>query len=649
MTKSNGSIRRGLTVAGIAILISLIQSVSHASLGEWLSVGNAKAAGLGNAVTADPPGIDSIIYNPAGLSRLPVGKSYNLHAIIPDMKMEADIYHPDNSLILEVSPGNAPGLFSFMCDQGFIDPEFWGRGPQAEADFYAACDETFKNQPVVTDTNGKRIYAAQRSNGGPNKVIHSESNGVGVMAPGMKLQNLEGFMIGPGLSLGYRPEGSPFAFATGAYADMGGVGRPEDDPARFEGQIVAQVRFSYFTPSFSYSFNDRLHVGMSMAMAYQAMGMKMPLRLPNIGIGFIQSIQDQTCEFDESGIHGTPTENTAAQILWESISLCGGLYGAYSEIGEFKVEADKNFSLQFTFGVLWEPTDWLTIGASYRPEVKDTLKGDFRIDYTNGWVELFGRMRENPENLSGNPQDIGNTIFNILDLDFLCGNCMPYGSFDPGPGHGYHVQGELGSYYEESGLEMDVYQPAILSMGVSTRIVPRLKVNFDVRWVDYSSMDVVLIKFDKTLDFLRIMQLLADAQFGAGQTFNTHSQMGMPMGMNAAWHWAIGTEFQYNDRLAFRAGWEPRKTAIPDDKLGLFAPFGDTDIYGLGFSYRMAKGSTLDFSLMYLITEEVIKPNQSTMVNSVEWNHFAQNPYPGSRIVTKISGLFAELNYITRF
>lgn len=51
-----------------ALLVA--SQASFAALSENLTIANPKALALGNAVTADPPGIDSIHFNPAGLARV---------------------------------------------------------------------------------------------------------------------------------------------------------------------------------------------------------------------------------------------------------------------------------------------------------------------------------------------------------------------------------------------------------------------------------------------------------------------------------------------------------------------------------------------------------------------------------------------------
>ena len=66
-----------------------MSGVAHAQLAQNLLIGNAKALSLGNAVTADPPGIDSIHFNPAGLSRLR-GTQYELKFIAADVAVEGE-------------------------------------------------------------------------------------------------------------------------------------------------------------------------------------------------------------------------------------------------------------------------------------------------------------------------------------------------------------------------------------------------------------------------------------------------------------------------------------------------------------------------------------------------------------------------------
>src|SRR4051794_25751955 len=56
-------------LAAAASLAALGAAPAHAALTDNLAV-SPVAMSLGNAVTADPPGLDSIHFNPAGLSKI---------------------------------------------------------------------------------------------------------------------------------------------------------------------------------------------------------------------------------------------------------------------------------------------------------------------------------------------------------------------------------------------------------------------------------------------------------------------------------------------------------------------------------------------------------------------------------------------------
>ena len=54
-------------VAGVGAIMA---GVAQAQLANNLTIGNPKAKGLANAVTADSTGIDAVHYNPAALTKL---------------------------------------------------------------------------------------------------------------------------------------------------------------------------------------------------------------------------------------------------------------------------------------------------------------------------------------------------------------------------------------------------------------------------------------------------------------------------------------------------------------------------------------------------------------------------------------------------
>ena len=77
---SPNPVRSALLMCGISCTL-LLPTQSHAQLAQNIFIGNPKALALGNAVTADPPGIDAIHFNPAGLAKLLVSKYKKEHGL----------------------------------------------------------------------------------------------------------------------------------------------------------------------------------------------------------------------------------------------------------------------------------------------------------------------------------------------------------------------------------------------------------------------------------------------------------------------------------------------------------------------------------------------------------------------------------------
>ena len=77
--------------------LALLATNAQAVVSEDLTIGSAKALGLGNAVTADPPGIDSVHFNPAGLARMK-GRQFELKIFggAASVEMGFDDYYTDS-------------------------------------------------------------------------------------------------------------------------------------------------------------------------------------------------------------------------------------------------------------------------------------------------------------------------------------------------------------------------------------------------------------------------------------------------------------------------------------------------------------------------------------------------------------------------
>ena len=88
-------IRRIRGLAGksaLAVAVAVLSVNGHAMLSQNVSV-DLRALSLGNAVTADPPGIDSIPFNPAGLSKIN-GTQLDVQLLMAGFAISSDFSAP---------------------------------------------------------------------------------------------------------------------------------------------------------------------------------------------------------------------------------------------------------------------------------------------------------------------------------------------------------------------------------------------------------------------------------------------------------------------------------------------------------------------------------------------------------------------------
>jgi hypothetical protein len=95
----------GVTLAAMA------SSAAHAQVTHNITLGNPKALALGNAVTADPPGIDSIHFNPAGLAKIK-GRERQFKFLVAHMTLEAEFGDQEADAFSESYNGAQDALYT---------------------------------------------------------------------------------------------------------------------------------------------------------------------------------------------------------------------------------------------------------------------------------------------------------------------------------------------------------------------------------------------------------------------------------------------------------------------------------------------------------------------------------------------------------
>jgi long-subunit fatty acid transport protein len=543
-----------------AIIVSGCSSATFAQLGTNLSV-DVRSLSMGNAVTADPPGISAIHFNPAALTKIE-GLQTDVQGILANFDIQREFSVPAGYNVFGYSD----------------DPMVCNDGPEISSD-------------LCTDFKG---------------TVNGDVEYVSLYVPVLKkMVDLgEGLpMAAPTAGIAYNPPGSKTTFATAMYAPLvAGFGAENGNPANYMGQQVALERITYLSPSIAYRVNDELSVGASIGMSYQAIGLKTDLRFPNELIGMLRMIDEVVCTpFKENS-------DIITDILL--LGICNAQEGMnpFGRFGQMQLALEQSLSPSYNLGVLWEPTEDFSFGMVYQSAAKMRLKGKYHIDNAKAPRELINGLMSSPT---------GQILAAILGFP----NNIPA---------------------SESGLvSMDFEYPAHFQAGIKYKLLPDLQVNFDVGWTDYKAWDKFKFEFDRQISALKIAKLLSE---NIGD-----SSLALPLQFTSPWNYGIGLEYSATDRLKLRAGYEPRTSAIPDNKRNTMVPINNAQLFGLGVGYRFDADTDLDLSIGFLRSKDNIPANTSSLANQTGVNNILLNPYAGLNVKTNTKVTILGLNYRTRW
>ncbi|RLU02123.1 MAG: hypothetical protein D9N11_10840 [Ketobacter sp.] len=522
----------------------------HAVMTDNLTIGNAKALSLGHAVTADPPGIDSIHFNPAGLTRL-TGRQAELKLVT--------------------------GVFDTILEFG---------------DHY-------------TDSWTRKLNAAQQ--GSPSDYTYDEargqtstSEGPAVMLPGQGMTELPVVASVLG-GASYQPPGSDLTFATNVYSPlMVGFYRADDDPGRFVGRALSFTLLAYFSPSVAYKFTDTLSVGAAITFNYAGVGFDLEFREPNLGLQWLETLRQGSCNpsapaslFDLSDLIPCIPESEAIK-LYDSMAY---MY--------FEVEDPLTFGVNF--GVLWEAAPWLHFGAVYQSPIEMDMEGSFT------WTQ-------------------GDSFLNFL---------REYDKISPVP---FSALGPLANLVEpvvEGEANLDLTMPDHFALGTSIQITPKLKMNADLKFTRWSLWDALTIEYSEVLSVLFVASLVqpdaAPAPLG--------QNLVLRMDLEDTWNYALGFEYQWNNNLALRFGFEDRPSSIPDDRLTPILPIGDAKLYSFGAEYKTSQKQTFSFAVASMQSSYSMPGNTTELGNSEDPMKLIYNPYSGNDITASVKVLLFEASY----
>ena len=314
------------------IIIFILTGNAMAAFNENPAV-DAKATGLANACTADPPVHMSAHFNPAGLSKADEGAMFSNGFGIPIIKRT--------------------GKFTEDKDfKGFMGGKW---GPDADYN--------------PDDPNS--------DHGGPDPLRNTkgENSGMKMYIPFVGPID---FLAAASLGISYRKPESKWTFAYTNYAPYGGGMSHSDsgDPLRFGCKSLYLQHLLYAAPTVSYKASEKLSFGLSVGMGQTAMGISLDQRTPNELVALTRVIGDATRDLEIPVV----SEQTLPPP-W----LGGGL-GPYEHNTSLAMDLRDDFSPSFNLGMLWEPNHWFGLGICYQSEAKAQLTGHYKFDYSEQWM-----------------------------------------------------------------------------------------------------------------------------------------------------------------------------------------------------------------------------------------------------------------------
>ncbi|MEW5735555.1 MAG: outer membrane protein transport protein [Thermodesulfobacteriota bacterium] len=206
-----------MAVVVFFVFLLLAAPAAQAAMHEQMAI-SPRAIALGNAVTADPPGVMALHYNPAGLARIR-GKLLDLGITYPSITIKARFE----------APKGYRGFFGYD-----VDPV---AGTETET-AGGAINLPF-NGPVSTD-----------------------------------------ILLGPETGFAWHPPGSRWTVGIGLYAPFAVGFEYPPGPAVYDAQYLYQQRL-VFSPGIGYKITDTLYAGLSVGIGSAAMGVRMDMRAPN--------------------------------------------------------------------------------------------------------------------------------------------------------------------------------------------------------------------------------------------------------------------------------------------------------------------------------------------------------------------------------
>jgi len=153
---------------------------------------------------------------------------------------------------------------------------------------------------------------------------------------------------------------------------------------------------------------------------------------------------------------------------------------------------------------------------------------------------------------------------------------------------GFNYQTIFGGSNYETEIESELELPQSVVLGYSYQPSDKWTFNWDIEWMDWSSIEYELLTYDET-DAIRLSIL------NGGNPASKDWKSVLSTG--------LGTEYKWNDHLRLRGGYFFHQTPIPDENFHSNLPDSNSHSIALGFGYDLNDKTTLDFAYSHMFFE----------------------------------------------
>lgn len=314
----------------------------NAAYNEQMAIDPVSIA-LANTVTARPPGMASVHFNPAGLSKLPAGK----------LKASGFAHARVYKTLTTREDDDFMGFMNVFGNPNA--PEYGPTGWEPENQVKGYYTDPLDGQSETNTSSDLFFPVVGR--------LH--------------------FIAAPTSAQSYRKPGSRWTFARAvAIPFSGGMSNTSPnpgDPNRYNSTHLHFYRINYLSPGAAYRVSDTLSIGLTAAAGMTLFGLERDVRSTSHMTALTRVLGDATRDLEIPVI----SEQTLPPPWF------GGGIHPFRPVAHLEVEMQDYFSPSYNIGLLWEPDKHFSFGAVYQSPIKNELTGKYRFTYTTQWMRFI--------------------------------------------------------------------------------------------------------------------------------------------------------------------------------------------------------------------------------------------------------------------